>query len=344
LLRRRKRRGIAHTVCHNDIVARAATGYAARCTEAPVTFPTFNRPAWMSPTVVGVLCGTIAALSWAVGFVAARHGVQIGLKPQDLAFHRFFWIGLLLIPAIWRAGLSDLGGVGWARGFVIFMLAGPMQGFLSAAGFTLAPLGHGGVIQPGTAALVGLILATLILHEPLRLRRILGASAILAGLILLGAEAVTTIGTHGLGGDLLFLSAGIFWATFGTLLRLWNLRAQRAAIAITALSLIVYAPLHAVVFGFDSMIAAGLGENVLQIVIQGVFAGPLAVHLFARAVALLGAGRAAAFPAMVPPATLLIGVLALGEIPTMIQLAGLAVVVVGFRLALQQNKQIRPSA
>ncbi|MGE0525147.1 MAG: DMT family transporter [Variibacter sp.] len=301
-----------------------------------MALPIFTRPAWLSPTIIGVLCGTAAALSWAAGFVAARHAVQIGLTPADLAFHRFFWAGLVLLPAIWRAGFADLGGVGWGRGFFIFLLAGPTQGLLSAAGFVLAPLGHGAVIQPGTAALFGLILATLILHEPLLLRRAIGAAAILSGLVLLGAEAVTTIGSHGLGGDLFFLAAGISWATFGTVLRLWNLRAQRAALAIAALSLVVYAPLHAIFIGFQHMVDVGLWENVLQIMVQGGLAGPLGVHLFARAVVLLGAGRAAAFPAVVPPATLVIGALTLGEVPTAIQLAGLAVVVVGFRLALQQ--------
>ncbi|MGE0752038.1 MAG: DMT family transporter [Variibacter sp.] len=301
-----------------------------------MALPNFRRPEWLSPTIVGVMCGTAAALSWATGFVAARHGVQIGLTPADLAFHRFFWASLILVPAMWRSGLADLGGVGWGRGFVIFLLAGPLQGFLSAAGFTLAPLGHGGVIQPGTAALFGLIFATLILREPLWARRIVGAAAILTGLMLLGAEAVTTIGTHGLGGDLLFFAAGVDWALFGTLLRLWNLRAQRAALAISALSLLIYVPLHAIFVGFRHMAEAGLLENVLQIVVQGGLAGPLSVHLFAQAVILLGAGRAAAFPAMVPPATLIIGALTLGEIPSAVQIAGLAVVVVGFRLTLQQ--------
>jgi len=49
----------------------------------------------------------------------------------------------------------------------------------------------------------------------------------------------------------------------------------------------------------------------------------------------LGAGRAALFPALVPPFTLLIGFLALGEVPTFSQLAGLVIVVVGFRLTQQ---------
>jgi drug/metabolite transporter (DMT)-like permease len=38
---------------------------------------------------------------------------------------------------------------------------------------------------------------------------------------------------------------------------------------------------------------------------------------------------------MVPPATLLIGFIALGEVPSFVQLAGLAVIAIGFRFTLK---------
>jgi drug/metabolite transporter (DMT)-like permease len=41
------------------------------------------------------------------------------------------------------------------------------------------------------------------------------------------------------------------------------------------------------------------------------------------------------FPALVPPMAVLIGLVAIGEIPTVPQLAGLAIVIVGFRFALR---------
>ena len=47
---------------------------------------------------------------------------------------------------------------------------------------------------------------------------------------------------------------------------------------------------------------------------------------------LLGASRAVLFPSLVPPFVLLLGFLVLGEVPSLSQLAGLAVVVIGFRL------------
>jgi drug/metabolite transporter (DMT)-like permease len=91
-------------------------------------------------------------------------------------------------------------------------------------------------------------------------------------------------------------------------------------------------PLYCIGVGFETLIAAGVAENLLQALAQGVFAGPLAIYLFGRSVVLLGAARAAVFPSLVPGFTLLIGFLALGEAPSVIQLVGLVIVVVGFRL------------
>lgn len=288
-----------------------------------------------SPTVMGILCGTGAALAWAAGFAAARHGVQNGLHPTDIAFHRFVWVGAFMMPLLWRQGLVHLGGIGWRHALVLAVLAGPVQGILSASGFVLAPLAHGAVIQPSNALLGGLILSAIVLGETLHRRRIAGAVAIVAGLLLLGYEALGTLGTAALLGDLIFVAAGLFWASFTIMLRYWRIAAAQAAMAICAVSLMVYAPLHAVFFGFERMLAAGLFENVLQILVQGLLAGALAIHLASRSVILLGASRASAFPAMVPPSTILIGFLFLGETPTLLQLGGLAIVFVGFRFVLK---------
>jgi len=264
----------------------------------------------LSATAAGVACGTGAALFWAGGFVAARHGIAVGFSPADIAFHRFVWAGLAFLPMVARTG--EVATVGWLNGILLTLFGGPPLALLSYAGFLFVPLAHGGVIQPSSAALGGLMLATLVLKE-------------------IGGEALATIGMHGLIGDLTFMSAGLMFATFALLLRLWRVTPMDA-VAITSVVSLMDIPIQWLAFGFERMIGLGLWENLLQLTMQGIFAGAGATYLFARSVALLGAGRAAVFPSLVPGFTLLIGFLVLGEVPTVAQLAGLAVVLVGFRL------------
>jgi drug/metabolite transporter (DMT)-like permease len=291
-----------------------------------------NRPtAGAHGVIIGIACGIGAAICWACGFTAARHGIAIGLSPFDIAFHRYAWAGLVFLPSVLRAGVGDLNGIGWGRGLLLALLGGPGQAVISAAGFLAVPLGHGGVIQPSCAALGGVLLATLALGERLPAVRIYGVIIIVGGVAVIGHEALTAIGATGLAGDFSFALAGLMFATFGTLLRLWRIDPRRATAVLSTLTLL-YVPIHAAVFGFGRMIAVGWVENAVQAVVQGVFSGPLAIYLFARSVMLLGASRAAVFAALVPAATLVVGFLALGEEPSWAQIAGLAIVLVGFRL------------
>ena len=286
--------------------------------------------------IIGIVCGTLAALAWAAGFVVAKHGIQVGFSPADLAFHRFFWSGLLVLPLIVREGLRDLGGIGWGRASVMTILSGPPQSLLAYTGFILVPLGHGTTIQPACAALSGLVLASLILREKATLQRIFGGAIIIAGLLMFGAESLTTIGKSGVGGDLLFATAGLFWATFGTLLRLWNVAGTRAVTAVGAVSVIVLAPIYLLIYGISGLAKQSLFENLLQAVVQGGIAGALPIYLFAHAVIALGGGRAATFPALVPVFGVIIGYFALGVVPSLAQFVGMLIVLVGFHFALRR--------
>jgi len=280
-------------------------------------------------TALGVACGAGSALFWAFGFVAAKHGVQAGMSPLLLSLHRFIWPGLALFPVLARDGLGDLGGLGWRRGIAMTLVGGLPLALWSYFGYVYVPLGHGAIIQPSCAAVGGLILARLVVKEALPRRRIAGAAIIVLGLAVIGAEALHTMGRQGLFGDLLFVAAGSSFAVFGMLLRLWRVPPMHAAAVTSVLSLV---GLPILLFAYGNLIAAGFRENLLQAIVQGIFAGPAAIYLFTRAVVLLGAGRAALYPSLVPPFSLLVGFLAMGEVPSLPQLIGLAVVVIGFRL------------
>ncbi len=118
-----------------------------------------------------------------------------------------------------------------------------------------------------------------------RRKRITGALVIVAGLVVIGGEAITTIGVHGVAGDLLFVLAGTFFATFGMFLRKWRVVPTRAMVVTSVVSLAIL-PVYGLLIGFGRMIALGLWENLLQ----AVAAGPagrtrrdLPVHALRRA-------------------------------------------------------------
>jgi drug/metabolite transporter (DMT)-like permease len=216
------------------------------------------------------------------------------------------------------------------------VLGGPVMSLISYIGFLFVPLGHGSVIQPSSATLGGLLLAAVFLGERVPPSRVLGAVAIIGGLVVIGAESIGHIGPDGVLGDLLFVLTGFMFAVFGTLLRHWRVNAFSAATVISVLSLALL-PLYAASGGFARVASLGLGENALQALAQGILAGPAALYLFAFSIQTIGVARAAVFPATVPALTILAGWLILGEQPTALQAAGLVTVLAGFYLAQRQR-------
>jgi len=287
-------------------------------------------------TLLGIAGGIGAALFWALGFVATRHGLKVGFTPADLLMHRFVWSGLAFLPIVFRSGLGNLCGIGWGRGLVLMVLGGPVMSIISYTGFLFVPLGHGSVIQPSCATLGGLFLAAALLRERISFSRFFGAVVIVGGLAVIGAESIGHIGLSGVQGDLIFVLTGFMFAGFGALLRYWRVSAFSAASVISVLSLSLF-PIYAASGGLARVAAIGLPENALQAVGQGILAGPAAMYLFAFSIQRLGVARAAVFPAIVPALTLLVGWLLLGEPPTALQAAGLITVLSGFYLAQRQR-------
>ena len=288
-----------------------------------------------SGILIGVLCGTGASIGWAAGFVAAKHGIAVGFSPADLAFHRFFWSGLLLMPLVLREGLRDLGGIGWRRGLVMSMLAGPPQ--VDDRLYRV----HPGAARPRhhhPAGLRGAVRADprlLVLHEKPTVQRMIGGATIIAGLMVFGAESLATIGGHGVGGDLLFATAGLFWATFGILLRYWHVSGTRAIAVVGAFSILVY---RAAVRAIRRLSAAccgwGYGKSDSD---RG--AGPARRHAADLSVRARGdpARRRARRNISGAGAGFRAGdrLSALGVVPSLAQLVGMVIVLVGFRFALR---------
>jgi drug/metabolite transporter (DMT)-like permease len=131
-------------------------------------------------------------------------------------------------------------------------------------------------------------------------------------------------------GDLLFAGSGIMFSGYAILVRQWSVDSM---IATAAVALVSCVPLPLIYVLVPNGLAAASGIEILaQILIQGFLAGAAAIFLYTYAVRQLGPHIASLFLPCVPIATALTGMAVLGEIPTPLQLAAIAIMTAGMVL------------
>jgi drug/metabolite transporter (DMT)-like permease len=288
------------------------------------------------PRMMGVVYGLVAAAIWGAFYTVSRHAVGVGMAPEDIAFVRYATTGLILAPMIARLG-KHIRAAGWWRGLALALLGGPPFVIVSASGYHFAPLSHAAVVQLGTATLICAVAGAWLLHERFGGKGIFGLAVLLGGLATVAGPGLFTGASQAWIGDALFVLAGIMWAVFTLLLRHWKIDALAATIAVSVLSVGLYCPLYLVTADLSRLAAAPLGVVIEQAVVQGVLASLVALFAYSRAVQLLGASRAAVFSAFAPIASILIGVVLVGEIPTALQWLGLVIASAGMIAILQPD-------
>lgn len=288
----------------------------------------------LSPLAKGTLAGLAAVAMWALYLAFARAGVNAGLKPEDFVFLRYATAGAIMLPWVLRHDAAHLAGVGWGRGAVLALLAGPVFIFLGVGGYVFAPLTHGAVIQPSTITLGGMLAASVVLRERLTPHKLFGAAVIIAGLAAIASAEGGVAGPTAWVGDILFIGAGLLWVGFTLLLKHWKITGLQATAAVSILSAALVIPGYALLAGFERILALDPATLIVQIIVQGVFSGVLAVIAYGISVQTLGAARASLFPALVPAAALIVGVPVTGEMPVAVEWIGGAVASVGLMVAM----------
>lgn len=253
---------------------------------------------------------------------------------SDIAFIRYGVAGLVMLPWLARNRPGTLAGVGWRRGIILAALAGPLFVLTGVGGYRFAPLAHGAILQPAALTIGGTLLAAVVLKERPTVARVVGIGVILGGLAAIAGPAALTANRLTPVGDLMFMLAGLMWAVFAILTKRWSLAALPATAAVSVISAAAFVPAYLALVGLDRIAGTGPGMVFAQFMVQGVLSGVVAVFAFAKAVELLGAARAAVFPALVPAVAIALGVPVTGEIPTTVQLVGLALVSIGSLFAV----------
>jgi drug/metabolite transporter (DMT)-like permease len=281
-----------------------------------------------------ILAGLTAMLLYSGSFVMTKHGLAAGLAALDIMMLRYLAGGLLAAVLLWRMGLAGLTP---ARAVILTLLGGVPYFAGQVVGIGWSSAAHAAVLNPGGTVVFATLLGWVLLRDPPGRGALAAIPLLLIGLVLIsgasfGAGAV-------LWGDAVLLATGLQWALYGTLLRAWGVSGLRAACVLSAFSLPVLL-VHGALQGWSGVLADP-AESLMQVLFQGIAVGILANALYSHCYAVLGPGRAAIFPPLVPVLGTLLAALVLGEVLHGTQLIGMALVVAGMLLAGLWRQKLR---
>jgi drug/metabolite transporter (DMT)-like permease len=285
---------------------------------------------------IGVLYGLLASLIWGAQLTMSRAGVTVGLDGFDVAAIRCTGAAIVMLPwfVIHRPYGRGDGRTSWPHALGLALAAGPIFVFATMAGFRLAPLPHGAVLQPATMVLASMLLSALLVGERLRPMRLLGAAVIVLGLALISGPALLQGDRLTPLGDAFFMIAGLLFAIYSVLQKRWSVGPMPAAGAVAIIAGAIYIPPYLALVGVGRIVALSWPMLIAQFLVQGVLTGFVSLVAFGRAIHILGVGRASLFPALVPVAAIILGIPIVGEFPTLLQTIGLGVVTGGLLVAL----------
>ena len=275
----------------------------------------------------GAFYGLAAVCIWGGFIVVSRLGVTTSLSPWDVAAIRFSVAGLLLLPHLLRQGLA-FNSLGWTGIAAIILGCGAPMVLLVNVGLLFAPAAHAGALFPGVMPLLVAILAAAILKEPFTPPKTVGLALIVTGAIGIVWIRGGAIGTKQNIGHALFLAAGCVWACYTVAMRRARLDGLHAAAIAGVGSLVLYLPTYAF-FAGAGVFKAPLFDIALQGIVQGVLTAIVALLLYGRMVRLLGATAGAAFVALTPAMTAVIGIPILGEWPSAFDWLAITVISMG---------------
>lgn len=297
----------------------------------------------MSPAqpnyLIGLACGLSVPFIWGLWIVASRFGVTHSLTPYDVTALRVGVASVIVLPVLLTQGL---GGLALGRAFVISCGVGAPFALASFAGMALAPVAHAGVLTNGTMPIFAAILGIFWLRERPTRQRLAAMALIIVGGLLIGGDSFSGVAAPlQWFGDLLLILAGALFALYMTALRKWQPEIRQSIVAVPVVSAVLYLPVWALLLPSQLLRADAFppwSEVALQAGFQGVVSSFIVVMLLTRATRSVGATTIAVFLAGAPALAVVFAILLLGELPTALAWAGLAVSTAGMVLAVERRR------
>ena len=286
--------------------------------------------------MMGIFVGLLAASIGALYTVYARWGIVRGLSSPDLTALRFGVAGIATFPLLLHAVFKrrEILIDKWRVWLAVSLLAGTPFGLLMFGALQFAPASHVAVFPFSSMSVMGMLLGSWILNDPLTSRKALGIAVVLAGLVLISGMDASSFTARTLLGDAMFIAAGALWAGFGVLLRKHRLDPLLATSVIAFSALATYVPVYIWMTGATGLLTASSAVIWTEILVQGLIAGCGTLFTYAKMVSILGPARAAVFPALAPGFAALMAWPVLGHLPHFEEVIGLLVVIAGLLFAV----------
>lgn len=256
----------------------------------------------------------LLALIWGASFLAIRLSLDAVSVVTSVA-HRVVWAAVILWAYVWIARLPiPRDPKIWAALLVMGMLNNVIPFMLMAWGQLQIPTGLTSVFNAATAVFGALVAGLLLTSERLTLRKSIGIALGFAGVVTaIGVDALTDFDITSLaqlaviGGTVSYAFAGIWART-----RLQGLTPQVAAAGMLTGSALVVAPLA---LWLDGVPRIDLGWKAWAAIgYYVVFATAGAYLLYYRLIAMAGAANTMLVTLLIPPVSILLGALVLGEV------------------------------
>lgn len=291
----------------------------------------------------GLSVGLIAASIGALYTVFARWGIARGLSSPDLTVLRFGVAGLIMLPVLALACLRDLAQftTRWRIWLLVALLAGTPFGLLMFGALQFAPSSHAAVFPFTAMSVMGMVLGAVVLGDRMTLRRVAGIAVVLTGLVLVSGLEASSLTLRAAIGDTMFVLAGTLWAGFGIVLRKHRLDPLLATAVISISALLTYVPAYFWYTGAAGLIAVESSVFWTEVLVQGVIAGAGTLYTYSKMVSLLGASRAAVFPALAPGLAALMAWPVLGHVPAWPEAMGLLLVMTGLIVAVTTSASVK---
>ena len=279
----------------------------------------------------GLLAALTAIAIYAGMFAAGRHGAAHGLDGFDQTAIRFGVSALLLLPFAWAGATPAFRRLGAGRLLALFVLGGAPYSCVFLGALVFAPVAYGAALVPGLQPLAVIALSAVLLAQRPALPNLIGALVCLGGLLLVLVDQQRSVaaGPGVLLGVGLFVLSAALWGGYAVALKAWKVEPREVLATTAPLSALLYLPPYMLWRGVEPILAAPATALMVQVVYQGALVGVAALVLYAWAVKAAGSTPVAALAPAMPIMAALIGLAVLGEAPSTLQWAGLAVVTAG---------------